>query len=203
MRSPLWMPCKRPLGQRAQWVHTVPTRGSWPFGSDTANRWPGDRAMQVPVPALGTQVFQELPQGGDISDACIGRDGVAPKNSLLEGFGDAQNGPHLKRWRAPTRVMRSLGVSRERVMVGHSGRYTEWRFFRSHACYRWAKRPPSGVEGPVAGAWGFTSSSVTRTSSEGGWGATAGRGCDGCMDREGSTSAIPLAHFCPQGSAYL
>ena len=25
MRSPPWMPCKRPPGRRAQWVHTVPT----------------------------------------------------------------------------------------------------------------------------------------------------------------------------------
>ena len=42
--------------------------------------------MQVPVPALGTGVFQELPQGGGISDACIGRDGVAPRIRYKKGL---------------------------------------------------------------------------------------------------------------------
>ena len=35
MRSPLWMPYKRPPGQRAPWVHTIPTTGSWPSGGYT------------------------------------------------------------------------------------------------------------------------------------------------------------------------
>ena len=35
MRSPPWMPCKRPPERRAQWVHNVPTTGSWPSGSHT------------------------------------------------------------------------------------------------------------------------------------------------------------------------
>ena len=42
--------------------------------------------MQVPVPALGTGVFQEFPQGGGISDACFGRDGMAARIHYRQGL---------------------------------------------------------------------------------------------------------------------
>ena len=42
--------------------------------------------MQVPVPALGIGVFKELSQGGGISDACIGTDGVAPGICYKKGL---------------------------------------------------------------------------------------------------------------------
>ena len=121
---------------------------------------------------------------------------------LRAGLGDVQNGPRLRRSRALTQDCRRSQISQGRVMAGRSGRYTEWQSHRSHACYGWARQPPSRVEGPAGGCCGFTPSSVTHTLSEGGWGATARRGCDGYTVR-GPPSAIPLAHFCPQGSAYL
>ena len=101
------------------------------------------------------------------------------QSPLPATFGDVQNAPPLRRWRAVVPDWRSLGVSPGRVMAGHSGQYTEWRSYCSPACCGWARQPPSGVEGPVASDWGFTPSSVTHTLSEGGWGATAGRGSDG------------------------
>ena len=42
--------------------------------------------MQVSVLALGTGVFHELLQRGGISDACIGRDGVAPRFRYRKGL---------------------------------------------------------------------------------------------------------------------
>ena len=97
----------------------------------------------------------------------------------------------------------SSGLSRWRVMTGHGGRCMEWPSYRSPACYGWARQPPSSVEGPKARDWGFTPSSVTHISSGGGWGATAGRGCDGWTVRGPRPRSVPLAHFCLQGSAYL
>ena len=57
--------------------------------------------------------------------------------------------------------------------------------------YGWARQPPSGVECAAAGDWGFTPSSVTHTSSGGGWGARAGCGCDGWTVR----GPCPQSHW--------
>ena len=76
-RSPPWMPCKHPPGRRAPWVRSVPTTESWRFGSDTRRAMGAVRSLQVPVPALGPGVFKELPQGGGISNARLGRNGMA------------------------------------------------------------------------------------------------------------------------------
>ena len=142
--------------------------------------WLGDRSLHVPVPAMGPGVFHELPQGGARWKRWgVGRDGMAPTVRYRQGQETCKSGPRPRRWHALARDWRSSGISRGRVMVGHSGRYTEWRSYRSPACYGWARQPLSGVEGPAARDWGFTPSSVTHTSSEGGWGATVGRGCDG------------------------
>ena len=87
-------------------------------------------------------------------------------------------------------------------MAGRSGRYTECRSYRSRAFYGWTRQPPSGMEGPTAGERGFHSVKaephfVLRRM------GTYGRAWLRWLDREGSTSAIFLAQFCPQGSASL
>ena len=121
--------------------------------------------MQVPVPALGPRVFQEFPQGGPISDARIGRNGMATGIRYRQGLVVRKVGP-IRQQHAPTRVWRSSGVSREHVMAGLSARHMEWRSYHSHAYCGWARQPPSDVVGHAEGAWGFTPLSVTHTSSE-------------------------------------
>ena len=87
------------------------------------------------------------------------------------------------------------------MLAEHSGWYTEWRSYRSPACYGWARQPLSGV-GSRGRGLGFHTVKcdpqfVRRRM--GGYGKPWLR----WLDREGFTSAVPLAHFCLQGSAYL
>ena len=86
-------------------------------------------------------------------------------------------------------------------MVGHSGRYTDWRSYCSPACYRWATQHPSGLEYPSRGLGFHTVKCephfVRRRL------GSYGRAWLRWFDCEGSTPAIPLAHFCPQASPYL
>ena len=56
------------------------------MGQIHADRWLGERSMQVPVPALGLGVFQELPQGGGIRNAHIGRNGMATGICYRQGM---------------------------------------------------------------------------------------------------------------------
>ena len=70
--------------------------------------------MQVPAPALGAGVVQELPQGGGISDACIGRDGVASTIRYRKGLGMRKMG-HISGSGTPLRGSRGAQEFRESV----------------------------------------------------------------------------------------
>ena len=202
MISPPWMPYKHPPGRRAQWVRIVPTTRNWPSGSATRRSMTRRPKLAGTRSSYGGWGTPGVSSGGRYEQCEHWRRWDGYQSLLPAGFGDVQSGQHLRRWHGRTRDWRSSQISRGRVMAEHNGRYTEWQSYRSPACYGWARQPPSGVEGPAAGDWGLTPSSVTHTSSGGGWGSY-GRLWLRWLDREGSTSAVPLAHFCPQGSAYL
>ena len=179
MRSLLWMPYKHPRGRRAQWLHIVPTIGIWPSGSATPRLPNWKRKHAGTCSSYGGWGTPGVSCGGRYPRCGHWRRWYGYQSLTPAGFGDVQSGRCLKQWHALTGEWRSSGISRGRVMAGHGGRYTEWQSYRSPACYGWVRQPPTGVEDPAAGDWGFTPSSVTHISSGGRCGATAGRGCHG------------------------
>ena len=74
------------LGEEHHGYVPYPLKEIGPLGRIHADRWRGDRSLQVPVPGMGPGVFQELPQGGTIRNAHIGRNGMAAGIRYRQGM---------------------------------------------------------------------------------------------------------------------
>ena len=168
-RSPPWIPCKHPPGRRAPRVHIVPTTESWHFGSDTRRLMAWSRRPAGTCSSSGAWGIPGATSEGRYQQWAHWKKWVGCRILLPAGCGDAQSGPHLRHWPAPTRVLRNSGASQGPVLVGHSGRHMGWQSYCSRAHWGWARHPPSSVADAVRGVWGSTPLSVTHTLSAGSW----------------------------------
>ena len=157
--------------------------------------------MQVLVPALGTGVFQEFPQGGGIRDACIERHGMATQIRYRQGLEMRKMG-HVAAGGTPYACMEELRTF-ARACDGRAHRTVYGMAVLSFTCLLWVgEAAPIRRGGSRSRGLGFHTVKCDPHFIRRKLGSY-GRAWLRWLDHEGSTSAIPLAHFCPQGSAYL
>ena len=202
MRSPPWMPCKHPPGQRAPRVRTVPTTGNWPSGSDA------HRSMAWRQKHAGTR---SSCGAWGIRGASLG--GAVSAMRALEDMGwllEFVTGRvwRCAKWATSQAVVRPYaGLEELKSFARACDGGAHWTAYAmavlSFTCLlRMGAAAPIRRGGSCGRGLGFHTVKcdphfVRRKL------GSCGRAWLRWLDREGSTSAVPLAHFCPQGAAYL
>ena len=139
--------------------------------------------MQMPVPSLKPGVFQEFPQGAVLAMRALEDMGSLPEFVTGRVWSCAK-------WATSKAVARPYaGVEELRSFARACDARAQWTVYGiavlSFTCLlRVGEAAPIRRGAPAEGAWGFTPSSVTNTSSEGSRGATVGHGCDGSTMRD-------------------
>ena len=124
------------------------------LGRIHADRWPGVRSLQVPIPPLGPGGFQELPQGAVSAMRALEEMGWLPEFVTGTAW-------RCAKWATSQAVARPYaGLEELRSFARACDGRAQWTAYGMAVLLF---QPPSGVADPAQGASGSTPLSVTHT----------------------------------------
>ena len=202
MKSPPWTPCRHPPGQKAPWVHIVPTSARWPSGWATRPHPSSNEPRAATFSSCGDWGTRGAPSRSQCRHSQRWRTWDGCPRSSVAGSGAVPNGRPRNRPYGPTQVWTTSATSRWLARSDRSGPSMGWRSWHSPAFCGWVKTRPSVGGGSRCRGLAFRTVKVAPRIVRRRLGKYAQEWLD-WLDAKGATSAVVGAQFCPQGPAFM